>query len=137
MQSPAYRRAHAALTSGLKQIRGARFIYTLRKAPEPVKDPFSRYVFVVDGTPLSDKDFTAIGVVMPTTTSTDALHRVWRSGRFEADRTFVRDAWGTWMSGYIPLIRRDGTFETVLGIDVSAEQVIQERDRILRTLAQA
>jgi class 3 adenylate cyclase len=137
MKLQAFEQAHAALSSALADIRGVRFIYTLRKAKEPVKDPFSRYVFVVDGTPYSSKDFTDIGVVMPTTPSTDALHRVWRTGRFEADKEFVTDQWGTWMSGYIPLRRRDGSFETVLGIDISAEQVIQERNRILRNLAQA
>ena len=137
MRSPAFEQAHAALTSALTEIRGVRFIYTLRKAKEPVKDPFSRYVFVVDGTPYSSKDFADTGVVMTTTSSTDALHRVWRTGRFESDKSFVTDEWGTWMSGYIPLRRRDGSFETVLGIDVSAEQVILERNRILRNLAQA
>lgn len=136
-KSPTYTQAHTILTSGLASIRGVRFIYTLRKAKEPIKDPFSRYVFVVDGTPFNDKEFSTIGLVMPTSTSTDALHRVWVTGKFEADRRFVKDSWGTWLSGYIPVRRRDGTFEVVLGIDISAEQVIQERNRILRNLAQA
>ncbi|MFM7312983.1 MAG: hypothetical protein ACKO0M_07425, partial [Cyanobium sp.] len=101
-RSPAYERAHAALTTALRQIEGVRFIYTLRRNSGPVKDAYSRYVFVVDGTPYSSKDFTDIGVVMPPSDSTDALHRVWRTGRFEADRSFVSDQWGTWMSGYLP-----------------------------------
>ena len=137
MKSPSYERAHAALTTALGQIEGVRFIYTLRRNPGPIKDAFSRYVFVVDGTPYSSKDFTTIGVVMATTASTDALHRVWRTGRFEADRSFVSDAWGTWMSGYLPLKRRDGSFETILGIDISADQVIAERRRMLDRLLQA
>jgi len=74
---------------------------------------------------------------MPTSDSTDALHRVWRTGRFEADRSFVSDQWGTWMSGYLPLQRRDGSFEAVLGIDISADQVIEERQRMLHRLLQA
>ena len=137
MKSPSYERAHAALTTALGQIEGVRFIYTLRRNPGPIKDAFSRYVFVVDGTPYSSKDFTTIGVVMATTASTDALHRVWRTGRFEADRSFVSDEWGTWMSGYLPLKRRDGSFETILGIDISADQVIAERRRMLDRLLQA
>lgn len=137
MKSPSYERAHAALTQALAQIEGVRFIYTLRRNPGPVKDSYSRYVFVVDGTPYSSKDFTDVGVVMPTSDSTDALHRVWRTGRFEADRSFVSDQWGTWMSGYLPLQRRDGSFESVLGIDISADQVIEERQRMLHRLLQA
>jgi len=137
MQTPAYRQAHAVLNSALKDIRGIRFIYTLRKAKEPVKDPFSRYVFVVDGTSYTDREFSNIGVVMPTTSSTDALHRIWNTGRFEVDRAFVTDQWGTWISAYIPLRRRDGSFEAVLGIDISAGQVILDRNRILHNLAQS
>ena len=136
-KSPSYERAHTALTTALDQIDGVRFIYTLRRNPGPIKDAYSRYVFVVDGTPYSSKDFTKIGEVMATTDSTDALHRVWRTGRFEADRAFVSDQWGTWMSGYLPLRRRDGSFETVLGIDIAADQVIAERQRMLHRLLQA
>ena len=137
MTTPAYQQAHAALTSALQDIDGIRYIYTLRKAREPIKGPFSRYVFVVDGTPYNNKDFEDIGAVMPTSSSTDALHRVWSTGQFEVDRTFVTDQWGTWISGYIPLIRRDGTFETVLGIDISADQVFKERNRILANISQS
>lgn len=137
VRSAAYLRAHSALAAALSEIKGVRFIYTLRKAKEPVKDPYSRYLFIVDGTPLDDKEFAAIGQVMTTTPSTDALHRVWQSGRFEADRNFVRDQWGTWLSGYLPLRRADGSFEAVLGIDISASEVQAERNRILRNLAQA
>lgn len=137
MKTAAFQQAHALLSSALQDIRGARFIYTLRKAKEPIKDPFSRYVFAVDGMPYSSKDFTEIGVVLPTSTSTDALHRVWRSGVLEVDRKFVKDKWGTWMSAYIPLHRRDGSFEAVLGIDISANQVILDRNNILGNLAQA
>ena len=137
MKTPVYQQTHAVLTSALQDIRGIRFIYTLRKAKEPIKDAFSRYVFIVDGTPYSSREFTDTGVVMPTSSSTDALHRVWKTGRLEVDRTFVSDQWGTWMSAYIPLLRRDGSFEAVLGIDISAEQIILDRNRILNYLAQS
>lgn len=137
MTTPAYQQAHAALTSALQDIDGVHYIYTVRKARGPISDPFSRYVFVVDGTPYNSKDFTATGVVMPTSPSTDALHRVWSTGRFEVDRTFVKDQWGTWMSGYLPLLRRDGSFETVLGIDISAEHVVKERNQILANISRS
>lgn len=133
---PIYLRSHARLTQALDHIQGVRFIYTLRKVPGKPKDAFSRYAFVVDGTPYGSKDFATIGEVMTTTASTDALHRVWQTGRFEVDRSFVTDQWGHWLSGYYPLFRRDGSFEAVLGIDISAQNVIDERQRILHTLSQ-
>jgi class 3 adenylate cyclase len=134
--SPIYLRSHARLQQALDQIEGVRYIYTLRKVPGKPKDAFSRYAFVVDGTPYGSKEFEPIGAVMTTSPSTDALHRVWKTGRFEVDRNFVTDQWGTWLSGYYPLFRRDGSFEAVLGIDISAQSVVNERERILRTLSQ-
>lgn len=37
----------------------------------------------------------------------------------------------------MPLRRKDGSFDVVLGIDISANKVIQERNRIMHNLAQA
>jgi class 3 adenylate cyclase len=133
---PIYLRSHAQLAQALDHIEGVRFIYTLRKVSGKPKDAFSRYAFVVDGTPYGSKDFEKIGAVMTTSPSTDALHRIWQTGRFEVDRSFVTDQWGTWLSGYYPLFRRDGSFEAVLGIDISAQSVVDERERILHTLSQ-
>lgn len=135
--SAVYAQAHSILASAVRDVSGVRFIYTLRRAKEPVKDQFSRYAFVVDGLPFDDRDFSTIGVVLLTSSTTDALHRVWKTGRFEADRRFVKDSWGTWLSGYIPLRRKDGKFDTVLGIDISAQKVIEERNSIMASLAKA
>jgi class 3 adenylate cyclase len=133
---PIYLRTHAQMKRTLDHVEGVGFVYTLRKVEGTPRDEFSRYAFIVDGTPYGSEDYEPIGSVMTTSPSTDALHRVWRTGKFEADRHFVTDEWGTWLSGYYPLIRRDGSFEAVLGIDVNADHVIAERQRILRTLSQ-
>lgn len=133
---PIYLRTHAQMKRTLDQVDGVSFVYTLRKVEGTPRDAFSRYAFVVDGTPYGSEDYEPIGSVMTTSPSTDALHRVWQTGQFEADRAFVTDEWGTWLSGYYPLFRRDGSFEAVLGIDINADDVIAERQRILLTLSQ-
>jgi len=133
---PIYLRTHAQMKRTLDQVEGVGFVYTLRKVEGTPRDEFSRYAFVVDGTPYGSEDYEPIGSVMTTSPSTDALHRVWQTGQFEADRGFVTDEWGTWLSGYYPLFRRDGSFEAVLGIDINSDHVIAERQRILSTLSQ-
>ncbi len=128
---PIYLRTHALLKQTRFQVEGVGFVYTLRKVKGTPADEFSRYSFVVDGTPYGSEDYEPIGAVMTTSSSTDSLHRVWETGQFEADRSFVTDEWGTWLSGYYPLFRRDGSFEVVLGVDIISDHVIDERQRIL------
>lgn len=129
-----FARAHQTLARGLDDIQGVRYIYILRKLKKSDKKGRPRFAFVIDGLPLRDKDFQATGNEMATADTTDALFRVWNSGRFEVDRNFVTDKWGTWISGYLPLVRRDGSFETVLGIDIAAGDVARSRQRILLIL---
>jgi signal transduction histidine kinase len=137
ISSETYQRAHDLLGKAVSSIEGAKFAYIVRKNTGVVTSEFSRYVFVVDGLPFEDKDFAPVGTVMTTTQDTDALHRVWTTGQLEIDGAFVTDQWGTWLSGYVPLRRKDGTFECVLGVDISAAFVKEERSMILRTLSSA
>ncbi|MBI5932228.1 MAG: GAF domain-containing protein [Chloroflexi bacterium] len=45
------------------------------------------------------------------------------------------DKWGTWLTGYAPIYRSDGTREGILGMDISAANVIaQERRALYRYL---
>ncbi|MEO1003013.1 MAG: adenylate/guanylate cyclase domain-containing protein [Cyanobacteria bacterium J06638_7] len=130
-----YLRTHALMQQTLFQVDGVGFVYTLRRVEGTPTDEFSRYSFIVDGTPYASEDYEPIGAVMTTSPSTDSLHRVWETGQFEADGRFVTDEWGTWLSGYYPLFKRDGSFEAVLGIDIISDHVIDERQRILGTLS--
>jgi methyl-accepting chemotaxis protein len=48
---------------------------------------------------------------------------------------FYTDQWGTWLSGYAPIYRSDGTRDGVLGIDISADTIIaEERQMLLKAL---
>jgi len=133
--SKAFAKTHEIMARSLDQIRGVRYIYILRKMSRPDDRGRPRFAFVVDGLPLRDTDFQATGKEMATSDTTEALFRVWKSGKFEVDRNFVTDKWGTWLSGYIPLVRRDGTFEAVLGIDITANDVAKARQRVILSLA--
>lgn len=40
------------------------------------------------------------------------------------EQDFGSDAWGTWLSAYVPLYNADGSLEAILGMDISAERVL-------------
>lgn len=125
-----------ALAQGSNQagLKGVKSVYIVRKVEGEPKDRYSQYAIVIDDTPSTEEGFLAPGAIMKTSDSTDALHRVWDAKQFVVDQHFVTDQWGTWLSGYMPLRKRDGSFETVLGIDIDANSVNEERLHILMHL---
>jgi class 3 adenylate cyclase len=131
----AFRRIHAQLNQAAGTVEGARFAYTLRRTAGPT-GAAPRTVMAVDGTPQDSPDFQPPGDPVDTSGWGDrAIDRVWETGRFEAERTFTSDRYGTYLSGFLPLRSRDGSFEAVLGVDISPAEVERERFHILRTLA--
>ncbi|MCP9928610.1 adenylate/guanylate cyclase domain-containing protein [Cyanobium sp. CH-040] len=121
-------------SSNRPRLKGIKYVYIVRKVKGKPMDRYSSYAVVVDGTAPTEEGFLAPGQIMPTSDSTDALHRVWEAKQFVIDRHFVKDQWGTWLSGYLPLEKRDGSFEAVLGIDIDAESINEERLHILMHL---
>ncbi|MFA6042234.1 MAG: HAMP domain-containing protein [Patescibacteria group bacterium] len=53
------------------------------------------------------------------------------------DPAFTYDKWGTWLSGYAPLKNAEGTSIAVLGIDLSASTVNEQRWQVLRSIGYA
>ncbi|MGD9825154.1 PAS domain S-box protein, partial [Desulfobacter sp.] len=120
--------AYIAFRSRLQQIRNAstdiHFIYTMRKGPE------GGIVFAVDAE--TDPEKTAhLGEVYTTPSKllaasfSELKHPV-----VEAD--FYTDEWGTWLSGYAPFFRKDGTRAGVIGVDISAGTVKEYQQQMLR-----
>lgn len=44
-------------------------------------------------------------------------------------KEFNTDRWGTWLSGFSPLVTSDGSRDGVLGIDISADEVLSREHR--------
>jgi class 3 adenylate cyclase len=116
----------------LRNIRdrgtGMRFVYTLRK------NATGEYLFIVDAEE-KESDRSHIGDIYETLT-------VSRAAAFTApykvhvEKEFYRDKWGVWLTSYAPIFNKDGTFEAVLAIDMSAEKVLaQERQYLMRFIA--
>lgn len=47
------------------------------------------------------------------------------------DEDFTTDKWGIWLSGYAPFYRSDGQMEGILGIDITASDVISHERQFL------
>jgi diguanylate cyclase (GGDEF)-like protein len=135
MDSPEY---HAAVEP-LRRLRTAipkiRYLYTL------VWDGSSAR-FVLDSADPGDHD--ADGVedrsavwdvsVSPQTAKLDALGRNGRPGRPTATTEPYTDAWGTFMSGYAPILDAQGRQEGVVGVDLDAHGYVAHLEAARRDL---
>lgn len=125
--SPDYLR----LKKTLQRIRDAgtdiRFVYTMRQ------DAQGNIVFIVDAEE-SEQDIAHLGDIYDD--AGDFLEANFAA--FQSATTaenFYTDKWGTWLSGYAPIYAPDGRREAVLGMDISADNVLaQERDAFRRVL---
>ena len=101
-----------------------RFIYTARQRDD------GQIVFVVDAEE-NPADFSALGDVYSDVSPEllAAFAKPPGSVKAMATERFYTDSWGTWMSAYAPLYLPDGRLEAVLGLDISAERVLEKERR--------
>ncbi|MDQ7744032.1 adenylate/guanylate cyclase domain-containing protein [Hydrogenophaga pseudoflava] len=122
--TPDYR----AMRDHLREIRDRgthiRFIYTTRQRPD------GQVVFVVDAEE-KPEDFSALGDVYADVSPElrAALAAPRGATKSFVTQRFYTDAWGTWMSAYAPLYLPDGRLEAVLGLDMSADRILQQERR--------
>lgn len=98
-------------------------IYVLRRTSDP-----NRFRFVIDYA--TDNQPATVGEPY----DASALPRL-RQGaeQVTVEKTLYRDQWGASMSGYAPLIRRDGDSIGLVGVDVAAARVEEMSERVLLT----
>jgi len=111
--------AHLRVRSALQKVRDAssdiQFIYTLRSAPD------GTISFVVD--PESDPELVVhLGDIYQEPSELLQERFSTMDGPI-VERDLYTDEWGTWLSGYAPIIRPDGTRAGVVGVDISASTV--------------
>ena len=117
------------LRSELQRIRdagtGYRFVYTLRRAPD------GKILFVVD----AEEDPAELSHLGQHYDDAGPTLRASLDERDQAvvEEDFYTDKWGTWLTGYAPVLRADGTREVVLGMDIEAATVIARERRFLWT----
>jgi class 3 adenylate cyclase len=109
-----YKALQAQLREIQKRIPDARYVYTFRLNKN------NKMVFVGDS---DDTQFKSqLGEVYAH--ETPAMRAAFVSGATPiAESEFAMDRWGVWLSGYAPLVRRNGVVEGIVGIDIAAKQV--------------
>ena len=114
--APEYLEFRASLQKIRDSSSDIHFIYTMRA------DPNGGIMFVVDAE-TNPEDVAHLGEVYDD--PSDLLTRVFATlDEPVVEQDFYTDAWGTWLSGYAPFFDPDGSRAGVLGVDISAETVM-------------
>lgn len=105
-----------------KVIPDVRYVYTL------VLNKKNQMVFVGDS---DDTQFKSeLGEVY--TQETPAMREAFTTTAASiAEREFGTDRWGTWLSAYAPIRRKNGTIVGIVGVDIAAREVIALEKRFL------
>jgi adenylate cyclase len=123
--------AYNQIREHLRKIRNAnrrddiyvKYIYTIW--PDP-NDP-QKFKFGVDAEE-SEKDISHAGTDDPGATS-DRLYdhetQIYSYGKME------EDPWGVWLTGYAPILDANGDYVASVGVDISADLVYAELNRLL------
>lgn len=131
VRSPAYREIAAKLQKVLDVNKPLQFIYVLEKAKIPGK-----VRFLVDVEVPVQPGHRRRSSARP--------GEFYDAGRFpammegftrpSADRKLQRDEWGVTLSGYAPILGKDGKTVAILGVDILADDVAKMQDEIRRRM---
>lgn len=123
VDDPLYARVKQKLVRFKDANHEIRALYTMR----PVKGKM--WAFVVDAEPPQSSFFSPPGE--PYDVSGD-LENAEGLLHPTASKQLYRDQYGVWLSGYAPIIGKDGVHRAVVGVDMSARKVIEEEQHIQR-----
>ncbi len=125
-EKPEYSELQSVLRRTRDNSKDIRFAYTMRKNAD------GAIIFVVDAEE-KEEDRSKLGEIYEQSTvlMDDAL--TGKTG-VVAEKNFVTDRWGTWLSCYAPIIASDGSVEGILSIDMSAEKVVAYERKYLSTV---
>ncbi len=112
----AYAAARRVMRKARNLCRNVRFIYTMRMNPE------GQVIFVVDA---EDNLSTAsrVGDIYPNP-SPKLIAAFSKPYEVQVEDCFQTDKWGTFLSSYAPITSGDGRLDAVLGMDISAHEII-------------
>jgi len=113
--SAAYLNQKQSLQNIRDRSEEIRFIYTLRKGGA------GKVHFIIDAEETAG-NVSHIGDVAEATPAMLAAFEP--PYKVQVDSGFYTDKWGTWLSSYAPFFSASGKLEGVLGIDMSAKQVM-------------
>ena len=111
-----------------QKATGVAFIYTL------VENGDNSTKFVVDSDPEDPADLGEEYEYIP------SMKKAF-SGTASADEELLKDEWGTFLSGYAPILAKDGSVVGIVGVDMDASEIDSAKQtiiiRILMTMSVA
>lgn len=122
----AYIEIQSLLRTARDNSKDIRFMYTMRKNTD------NKIVFVVDAEE-NEADRSKLGDVYDQ--STELMEEVLTGiSAVVAEKDFITDKWGTWLSCYAPIIAADGSIEGILSVDMSAQKVLAYERKYISTI---
>ncbi|HEY9899123.1 MAG TPA: SpoIIE family protein phosphatase [Pantanalinema sp.] len=121
---PFYQRFHGLLRRMKEANPGIGYIYTMRQ------DASGRWHYLIDSAKPGEPGHSAFDQPYDGTgyrTMDRALTHP------AADRKFSTDTFGTWLSGFAPIRDASGKTVAIVGVDMSAADVLHEERRLLET----
>lgn len=133
-----------ALVEKLKEIKDVhsnfKYVYIMRKTADPqylefvAEDDMLATTEELDanGNGMVDEDEVAVEIgELYDVSGTPTLQTDEPFERPTTDKEISVDQWGSWISGYAPIYRPDGSVAAILGIDVTADQFAEETLKII------
>jgi len=119
----AFAEIRKALNKAMKSYPDIKYVYSYA-----VKE--GKVNFIVDASYGEDEDAAAIGEIYDEETP-EMLQGIASKG---ADKDFSTDKWGTFLSGYAPVLNSKGKPVAAIGVDMLAQRVIEKQDFIGYTI---
>ncbi|MBO9542782.1 SpoIIE family protein phosphatase [bacterium] len=119
---PTYQRFQLLFRKITEANPGVGTMYTMKL------DDKGTWRFIVDSAPAGDPEHAPFNEPY-TGTGTATMERA--LARPAADRQFSTDVYGTWLSGFAPIKDQDGKTAAILGVDISAANILQEERHLL------
>ncbi len=127
MSSNAYKQMMAQDIAILKTMPDLTYIYTMRMNEQ------GQIYFIIDARQGED-EAVDVGTVYQEPSAFLSENFATLDHPVVEDE-FYTDEWGTFLSAYAPIYREDGTREGIIGVDISADKVIErERTALYRVL---
>lgn len=124
-QLPQYREYFEHLLKVRKKFSKITYVYTMRATAE------GKVQYVIDADDGEDGS-QAVGTIYEDATA-DFSTLVKSLKTPTSDDDYMTDKWGTWLSGYAPIFKSDGSLDAILGVDMNAEDVNFFKRQILYT----
>lgn len=120
MDTDYYKQLHAHLED-IRKSAGLKYLYTMRKTEN------GKYIYVVDGTPTDDKNFSALG-----DEEKDITNITKNCFEGTTGYEFNSDEWGKFISAYTPILDKSGKVVAILGADFDGNNMASQLNNLKR-----